>query len=944
MKKILLVDNSTFFLQLLNKFLTAEGHHVQCAPDGLAALDVLKSYQPDVIFIDMVMPRISGDRLCRVIRNMPGMQSICLVILSATAAEEKFDFASFGADACIAKGPFKDIKRHVCSVLTGLDSDRMEELSHKVIGTEEVYRREITEELLSTKNHFEITLRNISEGFLELSSDHRIIYANLAAAAMFGHQEEALLATVFADHFSGDDRQQVLDLFQDSGEGESSLGEQTPLMLNSRYILMHVLPVVDQTERSLIIIISDITQRKQVQQELVCHRDHLEELVQERTVELIRTNEALREQIARREESEEATILAYNELTQIFNASSDSMRVMDTQGMIIRVNKSFAELAGVTPDEAKGQHCAALFRCPHCHTDLCCINLLLNHGEPVESEVAHIAPDGTTVYYLVTTAPMYDPSGGLIGVVQNLKDITLRKQAVEEIRRARDDWERTFKGIGDIATIQDKDMRILRVNQAACLALSLPPKEIEGKFCYELFQGGMTTGPCSGCPAVMAINDGLAHSAEIYHPNLERVFLVSASPVFDDQGKVMGVAHFAKDLTEMKELERRLRQAHKMEAIGTLAGGIAHDFNNILTAIMGYTILAMASTDKDSALYKDLQAIKLAGGRAGTLVQQILLFSRQDDLQRRAILMAPLVKEALKMMRATLPATIDIQTEIADEEAVILGNPIQIHQVLLNLCTNGAQAMGANGGILRVVQSIVDIADGSSDQEDGITLPAGTYLKLTVADDGYGISADNQDRIFEPYFTTKEAGKGTGLGLAMAHGIILSHGGQIMVDSEIGNGTTVHVFFPVINDKVKVVDEVTVSSPAPGHERILLVDDEPMVLAVVCRLLQSLGYEVVDENDSRKALELFRSQPRGFDLVITDMTMPKMTGAELAEQMLALRSDLPIIICTGYNETINQDMLRNLGVKGYAMKPFVHEEIALLIRQVLDGAEEDEAR
>ncbi|MDH5298716.1 MAG: PAS domain-containing protein, partial [Desulfobulbaceae bacterium] len=809
---------------------------------------------------------------------------------------------------------------------------RKEELSRKVIGTEDVYRREITQELLSTKNHFEITLCNISEGFLELSADHRIIYANQAAAVMFDSKEEELLATTFADHFRADHRRQILDLFRNL-EGEASLGEQSPLLLNNRHILIHVLPVIDQAERSLIVIIHDITQRKQAEQELTRHRDALEELVRERTAELMQANEALQEQIARRAESEEATILAYNELRQIFDACSDSMRVMDTDGRIIRVNKSFAELAGISPDEARGKHCSALFSCPNCHTERCSIRRIVHHGQPVESEATHTGRDGATAFYLITTAPMRDPAGRLIGVVQNLKDITLRKLAEGEIRKAKEDWERTFESIGDIATIQDKEMRIVRVNQATCRALGAPPAELVGKRCHELFHG--TGEPCPDCPALLTIIDGMARSAEIFHPTLDRTFLVSASPVFDDKGTVMGIAHFAKDLSETKKLEQRLRQAHKMEAIGTLAGGIAHDFNNILTAILGYTELAMASTDKENKLHQDLQAIKHAGRRAGALVRQILSFSRQDEQQRRTILVAPLVKEALKMMRATLPSTIDIQTEITAEQAVIDGNPTQIHQVLMNLCTNGAHALRPHGGILRVSLTTVTIADGSG-QEEGAALPPGTYLKLSVADNGQGIPPEILNRIFEPYFTTKEQGKGTGLGLAMAHGIVLSHGGRITVESEVDKGTTVNVFFPVITDPT-MIEPVQIFPPAQGNERILLVDDEPMVLAVARRLLQSLGYEVVGETDSTEALALFRTRADDFDLVITDMTMPKLTGAQLAEQMLALRPDLPIILCTGFNETINKEMARNLGIKGYALKPFTTEEMAHLIRQVLDG-------
>jgi PAS domain S-box-containing protein len=514
-------------------------------------------------------------------------------------------------------------------------------------------------------------------------------------------------------------------------------------------------------------------------------------------------------------------------------------------------------------------------------------------------------------------------------------DITSRKQATEEIRTAKDEWERTFAAIGDIATIQDANHRILRANRKACEMFGLQPEELAGRLCYEVFHGG--TQPCDGCPAVLTFRDATTHTAEIMHESLGKTYSVSASPVCGPDDKLLNIIYIARDVTELKALEGQLRQAQKMEAIGTLAGGIAHDFNNILTPILGYSEIISESLGADSPLSEPAQEVLKAGKRARDLVKQILTFSRQTEQERRPIQISLVIKEALKLLRSSLPTTIEIRQEIATE-AMVPADPTMIHQVVMNLCTNAYHAMRETGGILAV--SLTEVKIEPDDYATVLHLTPGPYLRLEVSDSGCGIPHHLLERIFEPYFTTKDKGEGTGLGLSLVHGIITALGGHITVYSEPGKGTTFHAYLPKYQEKQRPDTAAITTSPLPrGHEHILVVDDEQTIAEMTQKSLEGLGYRVTPCIDSRQALVQFAAQPSGFDLVLTDMTMPHLTGAELAQRLLAIKPGLPIILCTGFSEIINEEKAMALGIRKLLMKPMLRDELARMLRQVLDQPE-----
>jgi nitrogen-specific signal transduction histidine kinase/ActR/RegA family two-component response regulator len=385
------------------------------------------------------------------------------------------------------------------------------------------------------------------------------------------------------------------------------------------------------------------------------------------------------------------------------------------------------------------------------------------------------------------------------------------------------------------------------------------------------------------------------------------------------------------DVTEKWKLEKRLAQAQKMEAIGTLAGGIAHDFNNILSAIIGYTELSLMDTPKDDPMQNNFKQVLKASGRAKELVRQILTFSRRRENDLQPIKVNLIVNEAIKLLRASLPSTIQIRHKI-ESNLTVLSDTTSIHQILMNLCTNSSYAMQENGGILEVRLLDVDLDSKFTGQHPGVK--PGKFIKLTVSDTGCGMSPEVSGRIFDPFFTTKKVGQGTGMGLSVVHGIVKSHGGAITVESLPGEGTTFSLFLPA-SEAVSITPEDSAQLMVTGTEHILFVDDEDFQADIAKRLLVRLGYRVTTTTDSLEALGLFRQTPDKFDLVITDMTMPAMTGDVLAAKIISIRPDIPVIVCTGYSERINKEIIKKIGIRELAMKPLVMKDIAEMIRRVL---------
>ncbi|MDJ0621516.1 MAG: ABC transporter substrate-binding protein [Desulfocapsaceae bacterium] len=407
----------------------------------------------------------------------------------------------------------------------------------------------------------------------------------------------------------------------------------------------------------------------------------------------------------------------------------------------------------------------------------------------------------------------------------------------------------------------------------------------------------------------------------------------------DDTGAPVKVFGVIQDITRERIaerdkllLEKKLMQSQKLESIGNLAGGIAHDFNNILSSILGFTELSLANVNRGSQLHDNLQEVYAAGNRAKDLVKQILAFARQSEEEKKPIRVQTIAEEVVKFVRSTIPTFIEIQTQL-DSQALVHGNATQIHQVLMNLCTNAAHAMHDSGGVLEL--SLEETNIDVSPQLQELQFPPGKYLQITVADTGPGIEREKIEAIFEPYYTTKGPGEGTGLGLAVVKGIVEDHGGAVSVISKPHERTVFTIYLPTTGylDQQKVDTDVSLPT---GDERILLIDDEPPIIKMTSRLLESLGYTVTSRTSSYEALELFKAKSDDFDLVITDITMPQMTGDVLATELLRVRRDIPIILCTGYSSRISDEYSEALGVKAFIYKPVIKADMATAIRKVFD--------
>ncbi|MFT5730496.1 MAG: signal transduction histidine kinase/ABC-type amino acid transport substrate-binding protein [Desulforhopalus sp.] len=413
----------------------------------------------------------------------------------------------------------------------------------------------------------------------------------------------------------------------------------------------------------------------------------------------------------------------------------------------------------------------------------------------------------------------------------------------------------------------------------------------------------------------------------------KKTILSYTAPVLDDNGNIDGAIVVNVDISDRMVLENQLRQSQKMEVVGTLAGGIAHDFNNILSVILGYAEMAKDDCQSGSSISKDLDEVLGAGNRAKGLVQQILAFSRQEDTERIILQPASIVKETIAMLRPSLPTTIEITQDIDTGTDLVFVDPSQLNQILMNLCTNAFHAMEETGGKLDISLKEVTLSNEDLVHEPDVT--NGTFIQISIGDSGTGIAPTVKDNIFDPYFTTKETGKGTGIGLSIVHGIVKNYGGFISLYSELGEGAVFHVFLPVVEKEALTENEMNGQIPI-GCERILFVDDEELLAQMGKSMLERLGYHVTVRTSSLEALETFQNQPDKFDIVITDQTMPGMTGSDLSRKMLQIRSDIPIILCTGYSTIISEEKAKAMGIKEFAFKPLAKKDIAKLIRKVLD--------
>ena len=571
---------------------------------------------------------------------------------------------------------------------------------------------------------------------------------------------------------------------------------------------------------------------------------------------------------------------------------------------------------------------------------------ITRQGDTLTAEVfCNELYSGRGAWVFLKVSPLHDASGQVIGAIESIRDITERIQVEESLRESEERFRMlasespvsivAFDGEGRVTFVSDWHLTRFAQGQ-------LGPEFFLGRKVWEL-PSLVSSGEADRVRRILG-GESL-HVDEVYIPSNcigKEAYQNMRGVPFRRDGGIVGGVLIREDITERKRAEEekknlnaRLQQAQKMEAIGTLAGGIAHDFNNILGAIVGYSEIIRDDLPPGSPGIHDIDQVLKASHRAKNLVKQILAFSRQPEDQKIPIQVAGIVKETITLLRSSLPTTITIQQEIDSDAGMVLADPNQIHQVVMNLATNAFHAMEVKGGILTLsLQKKILCQDDLTAEPD---LQPGTFVQLSIRDSGEGIVPEIRKRIFDPFFTTKEVGKGTGLGLSMVYSIVKNSGGSIACDSRVGEGTEFRILLPTLEGH-SVEENGSTGLIAHGKGHILFIDDEEMLVEFGQIMLERLGYEVTVHTSSLKALATFQSDPHRFDVVITDQTMPGMTGIDLARRMLLVRPEMPIILCTGYSNLINEAQARACGIKGFAMKPLTKKEIADLLREVLTEA------
>ena len=647
--------------------------------------------------------------------------------------------------------------------------------------------------------------------------------------------------------------------------------------------------------------------------------------------------------ITERKHSEDALRDSERKFRSILDHSFQFIGLLEPDGTLIEANQPALEFAGINQTLVKGK---PFWETPwwthssHLQQRLQSAVKRAATGKSDHFEANHIGRDSAIIYVDCSLKPVFDEDGNVIFLVVEGYDITKRKQIEEALAEQNRFLETLIDAIPISIFYKNVEGKYTGCNKTYAELLGLRKDQIIGKSVYEVYKKELADFYSEADTKLLA-----NHGVQIYESQIDhsdgtcRDIIINKATFYDKDGCVTGIIGAVLDISELKkaekkkdELESQLRQAHKMESIGTLAGGIAHDFNNILGAIIGYAELAQLDADRGTVLKANLDEVVKAANRAKDLINRILTFSRQSKQQLKPLQLSGVIEEVLSLLRASLPTTIEIRHDIRSD-AIAMADPTQIHQVLMNLCSNAGHAMRKKGGLLEVSLENVEFDSDFINRHPEIE--HGPYLQLTVTDTGHGMPPEVLDRIFDPFFSTKKTGEGTGLGLSMVHGIVKSHGGTIYAYSEPGKGSSFKIYLPAVERRLKPKKREQKTLPK-GSERILFVDDEQILVNVGKKLLESLGYEVTAKNSSMEALQLFRSQPDRYDLVITDQTMPNMTGDQLAEALLAMRPELPIIMCTGFSASITEKRAHQIGIRSLLIKPIIMRNLAGIIRKVLD--------
>ena len=643
--------------------------------------------------------------------------------------------------------------------------------------------------------------------------------------------------------------------------------------------------------------------------------------------------------ITERKSTEEALRNSERRFRALIEHSLDSIAVIDAGNHILYLSPAVETVEGYAPEELIGRS-----GIENTHTDdlpyvqQVVAELMANPGKPIPVLWRRRHKDGRWIWLEgFATNLLDDPA--VRGIVTNYHDVTERKQAEQALAAERALLRTLVDALPDVVFTKDNAGRFTMGNAAAIKHIGLVRQEdFAGKTVFDLYPREL---------AEMYHADDLRtlHGESILNreePSLDaegnsRWYLTIKVPLRNPAGEIIGLVGMSRDITDRKNAEALSRRTQKMEALGTLSGGIAHDFNNMLLAINGNARLAMADLPAEHPAQESLREIAKAGARAADLVRRILAFSRPQESRRETMQLQPVIDEALKLLRSTLPAMIEIRSTFAANVPAVSADASQIHQIIMNLATNAAHAIGDQIGLIEIGLEAADVS--AQLLHASIDLREGCYARLAVSDDGCGMDQTTLERIFDPFFTTKPAGQGTGLGLSVVHGIMRAYGGAVTVYSQPGKGTTFHLYFPAAQPEARVEEGEQSEVLRVRAERVLYVDDEAALVHLARRALERLGYQVTGHHDPAQALQDFKARPDSFDVVVTDLSMPGMSGFELARAVLATRPDIPLLMTSGYVRAQDEETARKIGVRAVILKPSTADDLGKVLDRVFQGRE-----
>lgn len=759
-------------------------------------------------------------------------------------------------------------------------------------------RNQAEQELAASEVNYRSLFENANEAIF-VAQDGRIKLANSQLTALSGYSREELLSRPYVDTIHPEDRQMVMARHQERLNGEDLPSKYSFRAVDKpgqvHWVELNTFLIDWEGRPATLNFLADITERLMLE-------------------------EALRE-------SEQL----YRNLVE----NSPNAIFMRNEKRFQFVNDQFCRLTGYTRKDLENLDPLEIIA-PEKRGDvgLAFTNRLAGAPAPPEYETSIIRKNGSLLDVVVRASLVHFQ--GQPTIQGTFFDITERKRAEAALRESEQRLRRFYEDSPLAYQSLDEEGRFLEVNPVWLNLLGYEREDVIGKWFGEFLSPAFVDHFLKSFPRFKELGAIQGVEFEMVKKDGSPIAVSLIGKIArDEEGRFQQTHCVLQDVTDRFRLEKQLRQAQKMESIGTLAGGIAHDFNNILGAIMGYTEVALLDVREKDPIRDNLEQVRKATFRARDLIKQILAFSRQGEQEMKSLQLGLIVKEALKLLRSTIPTTIEIRQQIREKDNWIQGDPTQIHQVLMNLCTNALQAMEGRKGLLEVALERVDLDGDVISRYPGMT--PGPHLRLTISDNGDGIDSQVIDRIFDPFFTTKGLGEGTGLGLSVVHGIVKNHGGLITVYSEKGAGTTFHIYFPSLRQDGAGFEMMESGTLLPGKEHILFVDDEEFLINVGKEMLERLGYRVTSRSNGPEALELFRAKPDRFDLVITDQTMPRMTGLELARELINLRPNIPIMLCTGFSEGLTAERAKDIGIRDFIMKPIVLSDLSQRIRRVLEG-------